>query len=90
MHDEVDLLKWVCSYAHLDGPSNSTELAFLLAGYIGMPYEDGILEFSGQEDNRANRNPYKAGVKAQIESSAGVRADWLKEKDSEDGKNQNN
>lgn len=85
-HEEVDLLKWVCSYAYLDGPANRIELAYLLAGYIGISYED-ILTFSCTTDDRCTRNPYKAGVNAHIESDAGVHADWLKEKDLEHGQN---
>jgi hypothetical protein len=81
-HDQLDLLKWVCSYALLDGPGNRTELAYLLAGYIGIPYE-GVLSVSCMNDNRTLRNPYKAGVQAQEISSDGVMADYLKEKDSE-------
>jgi len=33
------LLKWVCSYAKLDGPENRTELAFLVGGFMGINYE---------------------------------------------------
>lgn len=88
LHGDIDFLKWVCSYANLDGPANRVELAYVLAGYIGMPYE-GILDFTCMKDNRSIRNPYKAGVQARIESENGVRADWLKEKDLEDGENQN-
>jgi hypothetical protein len=38
-HGEIDLLKWVCSYARLDGPENREELAILLAGYMGITTE---------------------------------------------------
>lgn len=39
IHQETDILKWVCSYALLDGPNNREELAVLLAGYMGIDKE---------------------------------------------------
>jgi hypothetical protein len=77
-HDNLDLLKWVCSYALLDGPGNRTELAYLLAGYLGIPY-DGVLSVSCMDDNRVIRNPYKAGVVANEISEKGVHEDYIKE-----------
>jgi hypothetical protein len=62
-HDELDLLKWVCSYVNLDGAENRTEVAFMLAGYIGIDYE-GMLCFSCQNSANWNNNPYIAGRKA--------------------------
>jgi hypothetical protein len=84
-HMQLDLLKWVCSYARLDGPENRTELAYLLAGYIGIPYE-GILCFSCMDDNRVWKNAHKAGVTANKLNKRGVHRDYLKEKDLQNGK----
>lgn len=38
-HDGFDSLKWVCSIAPIDGPTNRDELAFLIAGFLGMDRE---------------------------------------------------
>lgn len=83
-HDQLDLLKWVCSYANLDGPENRTELAYLLAGYMGIPYE-GVLSVSCMNDFRVWRNAHKAGVKANAIYEKGVKADYEKEKGLSDG-----
>jgi hypothetical protein len=83
-HNQFDLLKWVCSYARLDGPQNRTELAYLLAGYIGMPYE-GVLSVSCMDDNRFLRNPFKSGVTANKLSLRGVKRDFKKEMDIKNG-----
>lgn len=65
-HDEFDLLKWVCSYALLDGPLNREELAFLLAGYMNIDYE-GVLSISCLVDNDSRRSVYELGVSANQE-----------------------
>lgn len=65
-HDELDLLKWVCSYARLDGPDNRTELAMLLAGYMGMPYE-GILSVSCMDGAPYLKEVFDRGVDASNE-----------------------
>lgn len=79
-HSELDVLKWVSSFANLDGPANRVELGFLIAGYMGMPYED-LLKVSSLEEHRCHRNPYKAGVAAIQICSDGISADFKKEKD---------
>lgn len=62
-HEQFDLLKWVCSFAKLDGPNNRTELAFLLAGYSKIPY-DGMLSVSCLSPHNAYESAHKAGVAA--------------------------
>lgn len=62
-HETFDLLKWVCSYARLDGPENRTELAMLVAGYTGIPY-DGILSVSGLYSHEHHKMVYEQGAKA--------------------------
>ena len=78
LHDEFDILKWVCSQAKLDGLGNREELAFLIAGYIGIEYES-ILSIAAMTDHRTRINPYKAGLIANKISSDGVKSDYLKE-----------
>jgi len=39
-HKHIDILKWVCSQANVDGPDNRTELAILIAGYMGIPMQE--------------------------------------------------
>ena len=65
-HDEFDLLKWVCSYALLDGPLNREELAFLLAGYMNIDYE-GMLSISCLADHYSRRTVHELGVSANQE-----------------------
>jgi hypothetical protein len=62
-HDNLDLLKFVCSYANLDGPNNRTQLAFVMAGFTAMPYE-GILSVSCLPDTVSFYQAYLAGVQA--------------------------
>ena len=62
-HGEVDLYKWIGSYARLDGPDNRQELAFVLCGYVGYPL-DNILYMMGVEPNEVIEGYYKAGVQA--------------------------
>jgi hypothetical protein len=77
-HENLDILKWVSSYLLLDGPSNRQEVAYLIAGYSGMPY-DGVLSVSCMNDSRVIRNAFKAGVKAKKLYEAGLHKDFLKE-----------
>ena len=60
IHSETDLLKLVCSYAPLDGPSNRDELAFLVASYIGIPVEK-ILAWSGRDKSHWIDAMYETG-----------------------------
>jgi hypothetical protein len=84
-HENVDLLKWVCSYAKLDGPENRTELAFILGGYIGIPY-DGMLCFSCMEDHTAYSTAHSVGVKAnEIYQPSAIKA-WLASQEKENAK----
>jgi hypothetical protein len=68
-HENLDLLKWVCSMAYIDGPNNRTELAFVMGGYMGIPYE-GLLSVSCFEDNHSYKKYYDSGVKAQNHKEA--------------------
>lgn len=83
-HDDVDLLKWVCSYARLDGPENRVELAFLLGGYCGMSYS-GMLNFSCLDDILAYSEAHKAGVKANKDYDKSLHKEWLKKQRKENG-----
>ena len=65
-HDEFDLLKWVSSYARLDGPLNREELAFLLAGYMNIDYE-GVLSISCLDDHTSRKSVYDLGFSANQE-----------------------
>lgn len=60
LHDEVDLFKWIGSYARLDGLDNRQELAFVLCGYIGYPL-DSVLGMMCIEKNNAIENYYESG-----------------------------
>lgn len=71
-HDELDLLKFVCSYANLDGPNNRTQLAFVLAGFTDLSYE-GILSVSCLDDRPAYKLAYIAGKNAAIAFEEGIR-----------------
>ena len=62
-HDNLDILKWVCSQAGLDGPCNRDELATLLAGYMKIDYE-GFLTFTGLEDHEYIKRIYGIGQAA--------------------------
>jgi hypothetical protein len=84
MHDEVDILKVVCSYAKLDGPDNRTELAYLMAGYMGIDYE-GMLKFTCHEDDRTIRNYHLAGMEAKEVSNKRIVEDY---KNSQEGKDE--
>jgi len=64
LHDNVDLFKWVGSYAHLDGPGNREELAFLICGYLNYPL-NLVLDMMGQELYLGIQNAYDSGVLAQ-------------------------
>lgn len=43
LHSQPDLLRMVCSFAPLDGPCNREELAFVIAGHLGIEYEKLLL-----------------------------------------------
>jgi len=49
IHSTDDFLKLVCSYAPLDGPGNRDEIAMLIAGHLGIGYENS-LKLSPWED----------------------------------------
>ena len=66
-HGEVDLYKWIGSYARLDGPDNRQELALVLCGYVGYPLEK-IFDMLGQELNPADEIHYKSGACAKAYS----------------------
>ena len=85
-HNEFDILKLVCSYAKLDGPKNRTELAFLLAGYMGIDYE-GVLSLSGLSDHRAYKFPYLCGERSVKLSNKLIVDDYKKSTEHEDEKN---
>jgi hypothetical protein len=59
-HDNVDILKLVCSYAPIDGPGNREELAFLIGGYLKFSYE-GMLAFSGIDEHKSNKELHDLG-----------------------------
>ena len=61
--EDIQLLKYVCSYLPLDGPANRDEAAMLLAGFLCLDYE-GFLHFSDLKDNSTNRRLYIAGRNA--------------------------
>lgn len=63
LHDSIDILKWVCSHATMDGPLNRTEIAMFLAGYMDISYS-GILEFTGIDDHAAYRITHEVGMRA--------------------------
>jgi hypothetical protein len=51
-HEEqhmFDFLKWASSYAKLDGPGNRRDAAFIIGGFVGIPY-DGMLSISMIDD----------------------------------------
>lgn len=62
-HDDLDILKFVCSYANLDGANNRTLLAFLLAGFTEIHYE-GLLSVSCLDGVAAYKAAHTAGIKA--------------------------
>ena len=68
-HSKIDLLKWVCSWARLDGPENRTELAILLAGYTGIAYND-LRSFACLEASDWHKSIHEAGVKANKQADA--------------------
>lgn len=61
VHDELDLYKWIGSYARLDGLDNRQELAFVLCGYIGYPL-DSVLNMMSVEKTHAIENYYESGM----------------------------
>ena len=66
-HSKTDFLKYVCSFANLEGPGNSRdELAFLIAGYLGLEYEK-VLSQSDWESCSFTLAPYACGINAAIE-----------------------
>jgi hypothetical protein len=87
-HDELDVLKWVCSLLKLDGDNNRVEIAYLIAGYTGIEYES-ILSVTCMRDDRSLRNPYKAGVEARAISKYGLRSDFFNETKSHHEENVN-
>lgn len=64
-HSEVDLYKWVGSFANLDGLNNRQELAIVLCGYIGYPLKN-ILYMAGIEFNSAIERYYESGKCAKL------------------------
>lgn len=62
-HDSLDALKWVCSYAPVDGPGNRNELAFLIAGYLNIGYEE-ILSISNIKKHLSNKELHDIGTQA--------------------------
>ena len=62
-HNELDLLKWVCSQADLDGPNSREEIAFFLGGFMGIPY-DGMLSIWCKKDYPWLQILYKSGYEA--------------------------
>lgn len=59
-----DFLKWACSYARLEGPGNREELAFIVGGFIGIPYE-GMLSISLIDDIPYYRELYRLSAELQ-------------------------
>ena len=62
-HSNIDILKWVCSQADLDGPNDRTNLAFILAGYMGIDYFE-LISISDCEDCSHFRKWYSIGIKS--------------------------
>ncbi|MDP1594149.1 MAG: hypothetical protein Q8L80_07895 [Gallionella sp.] len=60
-HESTDILKMVCSYAPMDGPCNRSEIAFVIAGHLNIPFEKLIKE-SGMSDCTWTRAQYEAGM----------------------------
>jgi hypothetical protein len=86
-HESLDLLKWVCSMAYMDGPNSRTEIAFMVGGYMGFPYE-GLLSVSGLEPCRGYKTYHAAGVKAQQHKESLFDKWWARQqKAKKDGKN---
>ena len=75
LHDKGDLLKFVCSFASMDGPGNRDELAFFIAGYIGIPYKK-VLENSDWEHCSFTSAYYDAGEKSKDVASQLLRDYW--------------
>jgi hypothetical protein len=67
IHQDLDVLKWVCSYALLDGPNNREELAVLLAGYMGIDKEK-IFSLTPMGGNSYLEKIYEIGEAAQVEN----------------------
>lgn len=66
IHEEIDILKWVCSYALLDGPNSREELAVLLAGYMGIDKEK-IFSLMPMGGDPYFEKIYQIGEAAQVE-----------------------
>ena len=57
-HDSCDELKWVCSFADLDGPKGRTDASVVLAGFLNIDYL-GFLTFTGLPDLEHYQMLYK-------------------------------
>lgn len=68
VHEEFNFLRWVCSQAPLDGPANRTEIAFLIAGFIGISFDTIISTTELSPINHWERI-YKAGKDANLHGS---------------------
>ena len=60
IHDEFDLLKWVCSLAPVGMPGERTELAFLIGGFNYIDYE-GMLCMSSIKHSDYYKNLHALG-----------------------------
>jgi hypothetical protein len=78
-HENIDLLKWVCSYANLDGPYNRTELAFILGGYSQIPFE-AMIKISGLSKHHAYEQAHRAGNNANKVFDKYLDAAWNKDR----------
>jgi len=59
-----DMLKFICSFADMDGPTGRDDAAVVLAGFLGAPYAP-LLKCFGMPDLPHFQKLYKDGEKAQ-------------------------
>jgi hypothetical protein len=62
-HEFKDILKYVCSLLEMDGPTGRDSIGFLIAGYVGIDYQD-VLNGSDYEDCSVTAAAYDIGIKA--------------------------
>jgi len=70
-HDSFDILKWVCSLARIDGPEDRVEIAFIIAGYLGISY-DNVLSISSIEDSKYYKLAHECGEMASLSFKSGL------------------
>lgn len=62
-HDEFNLLKWLCSYAPLNGSGSRINIAYLIAGFLSADYE-GVLSISCHEHSDNKKVAHDLGIAA--------------------------